>query len=43
MSKKDEKLVKTDKVELLSIDDKIEISSNKSEYSKKSEIGQFNK
>ena len=43
MYKKDENIVKSDKVEFLSIDDKIEISSNKSEYSKKSKNGQLNR
>ena len=43
MYKKDENLVKSDKVELLPIDDKIDISSNKSKYSKKSKNGQLNR
>ena len=43
MYKKDENLAKADEVEFLSIDDKIEISSNKSEYSKKTKNGQLNK
>ena len=43
MYEKDENIVKSDKVESLSIDDKFETSSNKSEYSKKSKNGQLNK
>ena len=43
MYKKDENLVKSDKVELLPIDDKFEISSNKSDNSKKSKNGQLNR
>ena len=43
MYKKDENLVNSDKVELLSIDDKIDLSSNKSEYSNMSKNGQLNR